>query len=40
MFRKKKQTPIRALIGERRSVFGELRVIDGLRIEGEVPRSR
>ena len=40
MFRKKKQTPIRALIGERGTVLGELRVIDGLRIDGEVPRSR
>ena len=36
MFSKKKQPPIRTLIGEGTQIQGELRFIDGLRIDGEV----
>ena len=36
MFGKKKQPPIRTLVGEGTSVHGELRFTDGLRIDGEV----
>ena len=36
MFGKKKQPPIRTLIGEGTSIHGELRFSDGLRIDGEV----
>jgi cytoskeletal protein CcmA (bactofilin family) len=36
MFGKKKQPPIRTLIGEGTVIQGELRFIDGLRIDGEV----
>lgn len=32
----KKQPPIRSLIGEGTAVHGELRFVDGLRIDGEV----
>ncbi|MEK8044844.1 bactofilin family protein [Ideonella margarita] len=35
-FSKKKQPPIRSLIGEGTAVHGELRFTDGLRIDGEV----
>ncbi len=35
-FTKKKQPPIRGLIGEGMSLRGELRFSDGLRIDGEV----
>lgn len=36
MFGKKKQPPIRSLIGEGTVIRGELRFTDGLRIDGEV----
>ena len=36
MFGKKKQPPIRTLIGEGTVITGELRFADGLRIDGEV----
>ena len=36
MFGKKKQPPIRTLVGEGTSVHGELRFTEGLRIDGEV----
>lgn len=36
MFGKKKQPPIRTLIGEGAVIHGELRFADGLRIDGEV----
>jgi len=36
LFGKKKQPPIRSLIGEGNVVSGELRFKDGLRIDGEV----
>ncbi|MFZ5550521.1 MAG: bactofilin family protein [Pseudomonadota bacterium] len=36
MFGRKKQPPIRGLIGEGTAVHGELRFSDGLRIDGEV----
>lgn len=36
MFSKKKQPPIRTLIGEGTVIQGELRFVDGLRIDGEV----
>jgi len=36
VFSKKKQPPIRTLIGEGTQVQGELRFTDGLRIDGEV----
>jgi cytoskeletal protein CcmA (bactofilin family) len=36
MFGKKKQPPIRTLIGEGTVIRGELRFSDGLRIDGEV----
>lgn len=36
MFGKKKQPPIRTLIGEGTVISGELRFTDGLRIDGEV----
>ena len=36
MFGKKKQPPIRSLVGEGMTVHGELRYTDGLRIDGEV----
>jgi cytoskeletal protein CcmA (bactofilin family) len=36
MFAKKKQPPIRTLIGEGTVIRGELVFIDGLRIDGEV----
>ena len=36
MFGKKKQPPIRTLIGEGTVIQGELRFTDGLRIDGEV----
>jgi len=36
MFGKKKQPPIRTLIGEGTSIHGELRFTGGLRIDGEV----
>lgn len=36
MFGKKKQPPIRTLIGEGTVIHGELRFSDGLRIDGEV----
>jgi len=36
MFSKKKQPPIRTLIGEGTVIQGELRFSDGLRIDGEV----
>jgi cytoskeletal protein CcmA (bactofilin family) len=36
MFGKKKQPPIRSLVGEGTVVVGELRFTEGLRIDGEV----
>jgi cytoskeletal protein CcmA (bactofilin family) len=36
VFSKKKQPPIRTLIGEGTVIQGELRFVDGLRIDGEV----
>ena len=36
MFAKKKQPPIRTLIGEGTTITGELRFTEGLRIDGEV----
>ncbi|CAM5792042.1 bactofilin family protein [Rhizobacter fulvus] len=36
MFGKKKQPPIRTLVGEGTLIQGELRFSDGLRIDGEV----
>lgn len=36
MFGKKKQPPIRSLIGEGTVVRGDLRFVEGLRIDGEV----
>lgn len=36
MFKKKKQPPIRTLIGEGTVIVGELRFTEGLRIDGEV----
>ncbi|MEY4563363.1 MAG: hypothetical protein RLZZ618_2640 [Pseudomonadota bacterium] len=36
MFTKKKQPPIRTLIGEGTVIVGELRFTEGLRIDGEV----
>lgn len=36
MFSKRKQPPIRTLIGEGTQIQGELRFTDGLRIDGEV----
>lgn len=36
MFGKRKQPPIRTLIGEGTVIQGELRFIDGLRVDGEV----
>lgn len=36
MFGKKKQPPIRTLIGEGTVIHGELKFADGLRIDGEV----
>jgi cytoskeletal protein CcmA (bactofilin family) len=36
VFSKKKQPPIRTLIGEGTQIQGELRFVDGLRIDGEV----
>jgi cytoskeletal protein CcmA (bactofilin family) len=36
MFAKKKQPPIRTLIGEGTVITGELRFTEGLRIDGEV----
>ena len=36
MFSKKKQPPIRTLIGEGTQIQGELHFTDGLRIDGEV----
>lgn len=36
MFSKKKQPPIRTLIGEGTQIVGEVRFVDGLRIDGEV----
>jgi len=36
VFSKKKQPPIRTLIGEGTQIQGELRFADGLRIDGEV----
>lgn len=36
MFTKKKQPPIRTLIGEGTVIVGELRFSEGLRIDGEV----
>jgi cytoskeletal protein CcmA (bactofilin family) len=36
MFGKKKQPPIRTLVGEGAAVHGELRFAEGLRIDGEV----
>lgn len=36
MFNKKKQPPIRTLIGEGTVIVGELRFTEGLRIDGEV----
>ena len=35
-FNRKKQPAIRSLVGEGTSVHGELRFVDGLRIDGEV----
>jgi len=35
-FAKKKQPPIRSLVGEGMVVHGELRFVEGLRIDGEV----
>ncbi len=36
MFNRKKQAPIRSLIGEGTVLHGELRFSEGLRIDGEV----
>jgi cytoskeletal protein CcmA (bactofilin family) len=36
MFDKKKQPPIRTLVGEGTSIRGELRFLEGARIDGEV----
>ena len=36
MFNKKKQPPIRTLIGEGTVIHGEIRFVEGLRIDGEV----
>jgi cytoskeletal protein CcmA (bactofilin family) len=36
MLGRKKQPPIRTLIGEGSAIHGELRFVDGLRIDGEV----
>jgi cytoskeletal protein CcmA (bactofilin family) len=36
MFGKKKQPPIRSLVGEGTVIHGELRFTEGLRIDGEV----
>ena len=36
MFNKKKQPPIQSLIGRTTVIHGELRFVDGLRIDGEV----
>ncbi len=36
MFGKKKQPPIRTLVGEGTTIHGELRFSEGLRIDGEV----
>jgi len=36
MFSKKKQPPIRTLVGEGTLIHGELRFTEGLRIDGEV----
>ena len=36
MFGKRKQPPIRTLVGEGTVIHGELRFTDGLRIDGEV----
>jgi cytoskeletal protein CcmA (bactofilin family) len=36
MFGKKKQPPIRTLVGEGTVIMGELRFTEGLRIDGEV----
>ncbi len=36
MFNKKKQPPIRTLIGEGTVILGELRFSEGLRIDGEI----
>jgi cytoskeletal protein CcmA (bactofilin family) len=36
MFGKKKQPPIRTLVGEGTTIHGDLRFADGLRIDGEV----
>jgi len=36
MFNKKKQPPIRTLVGEGTLIQGELRFMEGLRIDGEV----
>jgi len=36
VFSKKKQPPIRTLVGEGTQIQGELRFTDGLRIDGEV----
>ncbi len=36
MFGKKKQPPIRTLVGEGTTIHGELRFTEGLRIDGEV----
>ncbi len=36
MFSKKKQPPIRTLIGEGTVIQGEVRFIEGLRIDGEI----
>lgn len=35
-FNRKKQPPIRSLIGEGTAVHGELRFVEGLRVDGEV----
>ena len=35
-FNRKKQPPIRSLIGEGTAVYGELRFTEGLRVDGEV----
>jgi cytoskeletal protein CcmA (bactofilin family) len=36
MFGKKKQPPIRSLIGEGTVIHGDIRFVEGLRIDGEV----
>ena len=36
MFDKKKQPPIRTLVGEGTTIHGELRFLEGCRIDGEV----